>query len=305
MSSGATTTVRKAMALVPGGEFLMGSTSFYPEEQPVRAVTVAPFWMDIHPVTNIAFARFVRESGYVTVAERELDPVEFPGADPADLVPGALVFTQPNHGVSLDDWRQWWAYVPGAYWRRPGGAGTDLGGRDRHPVVHIAYPDAAAYAAWAGKALPSEAQWELAARGGLAAATYAWGEEFAPRGRRMANTWMGRFPAEFVPGRGQRARPGTTAVGAYPPNGYGLFDMTGNVWEWTADRYQPDHRPPESCCAPAGAPGERFGHRVIKGGSYLCAPNYCLRYRPAARQSQSEDTATCHLGFRCVTPAHV
>ncbi|MEU8901347.1 formylglycine-generating enzyme family protein [Nocardia sp. NPDC048505] len=296
--------VRKGMALVPGGRFSMGSAEFFPEERPVRTEAVEPFWMDTHAVTNAAFARFVRETGYLTVAERDLDPAEYPGADPADLRPGALVFRATTGPVPLDDWRRWWSYVPGACWRRPGGPGTNLDGRNQHPVVHIAYADAAAYAAWTGKALPSEAQWEFAARGGLEAATYVWGAEFAPRGRRMANTWMGRFPWEFLPGKGQVAQPGTTKAGAYPPNGYGLFDMTGNVWEWTTDYYRFDRQGPKSsCCAPPLVPGERFPRRVIKGGSFLCAPNYCLRYRPAARQSQSEDTATCHLGFRCVTPA--
>ncbi|MEV0247535.1 formylglycine-generating enzyme family protein [Nocardia sp. NPDC050712] len=300
--AGAVITARKGMVAIPGGELAMGSRDFFPEEQPVRRVVVEPFWMDSSPVTNAAFGRFVRDTGYITVAERELDPDDFPDADPADLEPGALVFRGTNGPVPLDDWRQWWSYVPGASWRRPGGPGTNLDGRDRHPVTHVAYSDAAAYAEWAGKALPSEAQWEFAARGGLVAATYSWGAEFAPRGRRMANTWMGRFPWEFLPGKNQSARPGTTKAGAYPPNGYGLFDMTGNVWEWTTDYYRTgQHGPAGSCCAPvAPEPGERFPRRVIKGGSYLCAPNYCLRYRPAARQSQSEDTATCHLGFRCI-----
>ncbi|MFE6862023.1 formylglycine-generating enzyme family protein [Nocardia sp. NPDC057668] len=302
------------MVCVPGGEFVMGSLDFFPEEQPLRTVSVEPFWMDAHPVTNTAFRRFVRATDYVTMAERELNPADFPGADPADLVPGALVFTPTSGPVPLDDWRRWWSWSAGACWRHPGGAGTNLDGREHHPVIHIAYADAAAYAEWAGKTLPSEEQWEFAARGGLAETTYAWGAEFEPRGRRMANTWVGRFPWEFLPGRGQTARPGTTKVAGYPPNGYGLFDMTGNVWEWTTDYFRPGHReaPATSCCSPTGGPagfeppplepGERFARRVVKGGSYLCAPNYCLRYRPAARQGQTEDTATAHLGFRCITP---
>ncbi len=290
----------------------MGSVDFFPEERPVRRVVVEPFWIDTHPVTNTAFRRFVRETGYVTVAERELDPADFPGARAADLVPGGLVFRRCDRPVPLDDWRRWWGYTPGANWRHPVGPDSDLTGRDQHPVTQVAYDDAAAYAAWAGKLLPSEAQWEFAARGGLDRATFSWGEEFAPRGRRMANTWLGRFPWEFLPGRGQTDQPGTTKVGTYPPNGYGLFDMTGNVWEWTVDHFGP--RPEAgSCCAPHATQGDTDrtpppeagqGHprRVIKGGSYLCAPNYCLRYRPPARQGQSEDTATCHLGFRCVLP---
>ncbi|MGV9673920.1 formylglycine-generating enzyme family protein [Nocardia sp. NPDC003482] len=297
------------MVRVPGGEFAMGSEAFFPEERPVRVRSVEPFWMDAHPVTHAEFHRFVRATDYVTVAERALDPADFPGADVRDLVPGALVFQRTNGPVPLDDWRNWWSYVPGANWRRPGGEGMSSDGRRLHPVTQVAYADAVAYADWAGKILPSEAQWEFAARGGLEAATYPWGDEFAPRGRRMANTWAGRFPWEFEPGRGQAEQPGTTKVGTYPPNGYGLFDMVGNVWEWTSDYFTADHRDrPESCCAPSGDaapavnPGERFARRVIKGGSYLCAPNYCLRYRPAARQGQTEDTATCHLGFRCVLP---
>ncbi|MGV9413081.1 SUMF1/EgtB/PvdO family nonheme iron enzyme [Nocardia sp. NPDC003693] len=296
------------MVRLPGGEFVMGSEDFFPEERPRRVSAVDPFWIDAHPVTNTEFARFVRDTGYVTVAERALDPAAFPGAEPGDLVPGALVFSRTNGPVPLDDWRRWWSYVPGAHWRRPGGPGTDLDGRNQHPVTQVAYADAAAYAAWAGKALPSEQQWEYAARGGLEGATYTWGAEFEPRGRRMANTWVGRFPWEFVPGRGQGAQPGTSRVGSYPPNGYGLFDMAGNVWEWTTGYYdEPAAKAGGSCCAPQAGdavrqPGESFARRVIKGGSYLCAPNYCLRYRPAARQAQSEDTATCHIGFRCVLP---
>ncbi|MEV0463574.1 formylglycine-generating enzyme family protein [Nocardia tengchongensis] len=300
------------MVRVPGGAFAMGSRDFFPEEQPVREAVVEPFWIDVHQVTNADFHRFVRETGYVTVAERDLDPADFPGAAPEDLVPGVLVFQRTNGPVPLDDWRRWWTYVPGASWRHPGGPGTNLDGRTLHPVTHVAYADALAYAEWAGKSLPSEAQWEFAARGGLDAATFPWGEEFAPRGRRLANTWVGRFPWEFEPGKGQAAQPGTTKVGTYPPNGYGLFDVAGNVWEWTTDYYRGDHGAPvSSCCAPAAGParadgpppveaGERFPRRVVKGGSYLCAPNYCLRYRPAARQGQTEDTATCHLGFRCI-----
>ncbi|MEU0506896.1 formylglycine-generating enzyme family protein [Nocardia sp. NPDC005998] len=314
MSGNAVAVGRKGMARVPGGVFAMGSLDFFPEEQPVREVVVESFWIDIHPVTNAAFHRFVRETGYVTVAERELDPADFPGADPVDLVPGALVFRSPDGPVPLDDWHLWWSYVPGASWRYPGGPGTSLDGRTHHPVTHVAYADAVAYAEWAGKTLPSEVQWEFAARGGLDAATFPWGAEFAPRGRRMANTWMGRFPWEFLPGKGQAAQPGTTKVGTYPPNGYGLFDVAGNVWEWTTDYFRPEHRAAAgSCCAPATSAaradvppepefGERFPRRVVKGGSYLCAPNYCLRYRPAARQGQTEDTATCHLGFRCALP---
>ncbi|MCP2309323.1 formylglycine-generating enzyme family protein [Kitasatospora paracochleata] len=310
----------RGVVWIPGGSFLMGSEDFYPEERPVHPVSVDGFWMDEHPVTVAAFRRFVKATGYVTVAERPLDPADYPGADPAGLVPGALVFHGTRGPVDLDDWRRWWSYVPGASWRHPQGAGSTLNGRERHPVTQVAHEDARAYAAWAGKDLPTEAEWEYAARGGLAGAVFPWGDDVAPRGRRMANTWHGRFPWEYLAAGRNDPGPGTSPVGSYPPNGYGLYDMAGNVWEWTADHYT-DHHPdpaPAACCAPRNprvdaaptvAPSpdlpdgqlpERFPRRVTKGGSHLCAPNYCLRYRPAARQGQTEDTATCHLGFRCV-----
>lgn len=292
------------MVRISGGSFAMGSQDFFPEERPVRRVRVDSFWIDPYPVTNAAFRRFVTQTGYVTVAERTPAAQDYPGADPANLRAGALVFRPTRGPVPLDDWRRWWRYVPGASWRHPLGLGSTLYGLDRHPVTQISYDDAAAYAAWAGKQLPTEAEWEYAARGGLDGATYVWGDEFEPTGRRMANVWVGAFPWQFHPGRGQAEVPGTTAVGTYSPNGYGLHDMTGNVWEWTVDHFRAAHLP-RSCCAPPGdlpetpAPQD-FSRRVIKGGSYLCAAGYCLRYRPAARQGQTEDTATCHLGFRCV-----
>ncbi|GAA4837576.1 formylglycine-generating enzyme family protein [Kitasatospora terrestris] len=300
------------MVRIPGGSFLMGSDDFYPEERPVHRVSVDGFWMDEHPVTVAAFRRFVKATGYVTVAERPPDPGDYPGADPADLVPGALVFRRTSGPVDLDDWRRWWSYAPGASWRRPYGEGSTLDGRERHPVTQVSFEDAAAYAAWAGKDLPTEAEWEFAARGGLAGAVFPWGDDFSPKGRRMANTWHGRFPWEFEPAGKLNAAPGTTPAGSYPPNGYGLYDMAGNVWEWTVDHYAARHPDPApaACCAPrnpraprpdpAVPPAEPFPRRTVKGGSHLCAPNYCLRYRPAARQGQTEDTATCHLGFRCV-----
>ena len=291
----------KGMRWIPGGTFAMGSEDFYPEERPVRSVAVDGVWMDEQPVTNLEFGRFVKATGYVTVAQRAPDPADFPGADPDLLVPGSLVF-QPSAGpVDLGDFRNWWAYVPGAYWRRPEGPGSNLGGRERHPAVHVAYEDAEAYAAWAGKALPTESEWEHAARGGLDGAVYAWGDQFAPGGRMMANTWQGEFPWQNLDADGYA---GTSPVGSYRPNGYGLVDMTGNVWEWTCDDFTPDHsgavaRP---CCVPAAA-GESAPRKVIKGGSHLCAPSYCLRYRPGARQSETADTGTSHIGFRCVLRA--
>jgi formylglycine-generating enzyme required for sulfatase activity len=248
----------------------------------------------------------------VTLAERPLDPTDYPDADPALLVPGSLVFVGTRGPVRLDDYRQWWRYVPGASWRTPEGPGSTIAGRERHPVTQVAYEDAEAYAAWVGKVLPTEAEWEYAARGGLEGKRFTWGDEFAPRGRMMANTWQGEFPWQNTLQDGFR---GTSPVGSFPPNGYGLYDMAGNVWEWTADYYTPRH--PDAvdhpCCAPrnprttspdasyeVGAPGDHIPRRVTKGGSHLCAPNYCLRYRPAARQGEAVDTSTAHIGFRCV-----
>jgi sulfatase modifying factor 1 len=283
------------MAWIPAGSFLMGSDDFYPEEAPVRRVEVEGFWIDERPVTVADFRRFVKATGHVTVAERAPAAADFPDADPALLVPGSLVFRPSRGPVDLRDVRNWWAYMPGARWDRPEGPGSDVYTRGRHPVTHVAYEDALAYAAWAGKALPTEADWEYAARGGLEGATYAWGNDPFPGGRALANTWQGEFPWQNLRLDGFA---GTSPVGAFPANGHGLFDMTGNVWEWTCDPFGPDG---DGCCAPSAADGPR---RVIKGGSHLCAPNYCLRYRPAARQSETVDTSTGHLGFRCVAREH-
>src|SRR5262245_49869012 len=289
----------------------MGSEQFYPEEAPVHLVAIDGLWMDRHPVTNAEFRRFVKASGHVTHAERAPEPSEYPDADPALLVPGSLVFRPPPGPVDLRDYRNWWAWVPGADWRNPEGPGSDLNGRDRHPVVHVSPEDAEAYAAWAGKALPTEAEWERAARGGLEGAVFAWGDEFAPRGRLMANTWLGEFPWQSAKPEGRR---GTSPVGSFPPNGFDLLDMTGNVWEWTSDYFTMRHSgvAEKACCVPMnpgvtsagdsvaeGLPGAHIPRRVIKGGSHLCAPSYCLRYRPAARQGEAVDTSTSHIGFRC------
>ena len=290
----------EAMRWVPGGTMRMGDERFYPEERPVRRVEVGAFWIDEHPVTVAEFRRFVKATGHVTVAERPLDPADYPGADPALLTPGSLVFRGTRGPVDLSDATAWWEYVPGAHWRRPEGPGSDTYQRARHPVVHVAPEDAEAYAAWVGKTLPNEAEWELAARGGLEGAVFAWGDAEAPGGRAMANTWQGEFPWQNLLTDGW---PRTSPVGTYPPNGFGLFDMTGNVWEWTADRFEVgDGGGAPACCSPADA-GERFERRVIKGGSHLCAPNYCLRYRPAARQGEAVDTSTGHIGFRCIVRA--
>jgi formylglycine-generating enzyme required for sulfatase activity len=289
--------LRKNMVELMGGTFRMGSERFYPEERPVREVTVGAFWIDRHPVTVAEFRRFVKATGHVTWSEQAPEAADYPGADPEALVPGSLVFRKSEGPVDLRDVRNWWEWRPGADWRHPEGPGSNVGGRELHPVTHVAYSDAETYAAWAGKSLPTEAEWEYAARGGLDGATFTWGEEFAPKGRMMANTWQGEFPWQNL---ALDRYEGTSPVETYPPNGYGLFDMAGNVWEWTTDWF--DARPDAegSCCAPRMREGEPFPRRVIKGGSHLCAPNYCLRYRPAARQAESVDTSTCHIGFRCV-----
>ncbi len=289
-----------------GGTFLMGSNRFYPEEAPVREVTVAGFWIDVYQVTNREYATFVRATGYVTVAERPLDASYFPGVPPEELVPGAAVFHKTSGPVDLRDWSAWWEYVPGASWRFPEGPGSSIRSRPDHPVVQIAYEDAEAYASWAGKRLPTETEWEYAARGGLVGADFVWGDEMEPNGKPAANTWQGEFPWQNLATDGYER---TAPVGMFPPNGYGLYDMAGNVWEWTSDWYaaRPD-REHSPCCArersydPA-QPHVRIPRKVLKGGSFLCAPNYCLRFRPAARSPQAIDTAMSHIGFRCVKDA--
>jgi formylglycine-generating enzyme len=300
----------QSMVLVPGGTFRMGSDRHYPEEAPVHDVAVDRVWIDSHQVTNADFFAFVESTGYVTVAERPLDPANFPGAPAANLVPGSLVFTRTPGPVDLRHFSQWWTWTPSATWRHPEGPGSRLDGREDHPAVHVAYDDAEAYAKWAGKRLPSEAEWELAARGGLDAATYTWGDEPEPPRERLANYWHGDFPwrpdSEY----------GTTrAVESYPPNGYGLHDMAGNVWEWTTDWYSARHPddPDKPCCVPLNPVGGKLEHsfdpaqpqfriprKVIKGGSFLCADTYCMRYRPAARRPHMIDTGMSHIGFRCV-----
>ncbi len=293
------------MVWVAGAEFRMGSDEHYPEERPAHRRTVPGVWVDHHPVTNQEFGRFVAGTGHVTTAEVAPTLEEFPDASDDQLVPGSLVFTPPGHPVPLHDVRAWWSWVPGAQWRHPDGPGSTVHGREQHPVVHVSHADAAAYAAWAGKELPSEAEWEHAARGGLDGATYAWGEGFTVDGRRMANTWQGEFPHLDLrpPGHGR-----TSPVGSFPPNGYGLVDVCGNVWEWTGSAFTSDHRASTraparttpACCGPAPTDRASATQLVIKGGSHLCSPDYCLRYRPAARQPQTADTSTSHLGFRCV-----
>jgi formylglycine-generating enzyme len=290
--------------------FRMGSDRHYPEEASVHHVTVDPIWIDRNEVTNAEFSAFVEATRYVTVAERPLDPSDYPGAPAENLVPGALVFTPTSGPVDLRHLSQWWTWTPGANWRHPHGPHSSLAGLDDHPVVHVAYEDAATFAAWAGKDLPTEAEWEHAARGGLDGADFTWGDEPEAPGQRLANFWHGEFPWRNAPGYGC-----TQPVGSFPPNGYGLHDMAGNVWEWTADWYRACH--PEDadkpCCVPSNPRGGseeesldpaqpqfRIARKVIKGGSFLCADSYCRRYRPAARRPQMIDTGMSHIGFRCV-----
>jgi formylglycine-generating enzyme len=300
------------MVWIPGGTFRMGSDKHYPEERPVHRVTVDGFWMDRTPVTNDRFARFVEAAGHVTFAEIPPRPEDYPGALPDQLFAGSLVFVKPATRVDTRDFTNWWNWTRGAQWRHPYGQGSGLDGREHHPVVHVTFGDAEAFARWAGKALPTEAEWEFAARGGLDGAPYAWGDEFLPGDRHMANTWQGDFPWQGTPRDGYE---GTSPVDAFPQNGYGLHDMIGNVWEWTGDWYQPRH-PDETvkaCCIPRNPfgpkvedsydpcqPNIRIPRKVLKGGSHLCAPNYCRRYRPAARFPEPIDTSTCHVGFRCI-----
>jgi sulfatase modifying factor 1 len=303
------------MISIPGGTFRMGSDKHYPEEAPAHRVTVDSFRIDRTPVTNREFRRFVNETGYVTFAEIAPDPKQYPGSLPHLLKAASLVFTPPKHPVDLSDWSQWWNFKAGANWRRPYGPRSSVSGLDDHPVVHVAYCDAEAYAKWAGKALPTEAEWEFAARAGLDSAEFAWGDEFTPGGKHMANTWQGAFPHQNLETDGYER---TSPVTAFPTNAYGIYDMIGNVWEWTTDWYTAKHEAdaPKACCIPENPRGGRedgsydprlpdvkIPRKVIKGGSHLCAPNYCRRYRPAARHAQPVDTSTSHVGFRCVTRA--
>jgi formylglycine-generating enzyme len=297
------------MSFIPGGRFIMGSDHHYPEETPAHEASVEAFWIDKYAVTNEQFAQFVTETHYITSAERPPRAEDYPGAKPEMLRAASVVFCKPKGRVDLRDHYNWWTYVPGADWRHPEGPNSSIDNRMQHPVVHIAYEDAEAYAKWIGKELPTEAEWEFAARGGLERATYAWGEEFAPNGQQMANTWQGEFPWENLRIDGYE---GTAPVGQFPANGYGLYDMIGNVWEWTTDWYSPHHPAHKACCSGAVAHGQReqsydpslpaikIPRRVMKGGSFLCAPNYCRRYRPAARMAQPIDTSTCHVGIRLV-----
>jgi formylglycine-generating enzyme required for sulfatase activity len=300
------------MVWIPGGTFRMGSNKHYPEERPVHRVSVDGFWMDRYPVTNARFSRFVDAAAFTTFAEIPPNPADYPDARPEMLFAGSLVFVPPDGRVDLSDIRNWWHYVRGADWRHPYGEDSSNDSLQDHPVVQVTFADAETFASWEGKALPTEAEWEFAARGGLDGAAFAWGEEFLPQDRYLANTWQGDFPWQNLVKDGYER---TSPVGAFPPNGFGLYDMIGNVWEWTTDWYKPrhPHDEPKICCIPSNPRGPRveesydpaeadvkMPRKVLKGGSHLCAPNYCRRYRPASRYPQPIDTSTSHIGFRCI-----
>jgi len=300
------------MIWIPGGVFTMGSNDHYAEEAPTHRVAVKGFWIDRFQVTNAKFRRFVQETGYVTIAEQIPAIEDYPGADPADLVAGSVVLSPPPGRVPMHDHYQWWAWQPGACWKHPEGPGSSIQGRDKHPVVHVSWDDVSAYATWAGKDLPTEAEWEFAARGGHECREFAWGDELAPDGKMLANYWQGEFPWQNLALDGYER---TAPVGSFPPNDFGLFDMIGNAWEWTSDWYAGHREATRSCCSapelnPRGvtreqsidtdAPGAPMPRKVLKGGSFACAENYCRRYRPAARQHHPIDTGTNHVGFRCV-----
>lgn len=301
----------EGMVWIPEGTFTMGSAAHYPEEGPPGPVEVDGFWMDGRTVTARQFNEFVAETGYMTVAERPPDPSMYPGADPELLVPGSLTFSMPDGPVDTSDPSRWWRWTPGASWRAPWGPGSSLAGKADHPVTHVCWEDSMAYASWAGKRLPTEPEWERAARGGLEGREFAWGDELSPGGEEAMNRWIGRFPWEWIaPGPG-RTGPDTVTVGSFAPNGFGLHDMTGNVWEWTSTWFLENGPVQSSCCGSGSMPADRkvdlsrepgsgIPRKVLKGGSFLCAENYCSRYRPAARIPQTVESATCHTGFRCV-----
>ena len=299
------------MVFIRGGTFVMGSERHRREERFTHVVRVDGFWIDRHEVTNAQFREFVTATGYVTLAERGLDPATRPEMSKELLAPGSVVFIPPANVASGGRITQWWQYVAGANWREPTGPGSSIAGKDNHPVVHIAYEDALAYARWRGRELPTEAQWEFAARGGRDGED-DWSSAFDAEGKPIANTWQGVFP---VYNSNEDGYVGTAPVGCFKPNGYGLYDMIGNVWEWTSDWFAPKHEPeaPKACCIPENPgggseaasydpcqPNIKIPRKVLKGGSHLCAPNYCRRYRPAARHAHPVDTSTSHVGFRCI-----
>jgi sulfatase modifying factor 1 len=302
----------KDMIWIPGGTFLMGSDVAYPEEAPAHEVTVSGFWIDKFQITNRRFQRFVRDTGHVTLAERVPVAEDYPGAEPEMLIAGSVLFKQPRGPIDMSNHYNWWAWSKGANWRHPEGPGSSTKGKDDYPVLHVAWEDVEVYAKWAGKAIPTEAEWEVAARGGLEGKEFAWGDELAPKGKMLANYWQGEFPLKNLALDGFER---TAPVGSFPPNGYGLYDMIGNAWEWTADWYSGQHEVAHSCCSPnlvnplggsregsvdPNDPGAAIPRKVLKGGSFACAENYCRRYRPAARMAHPVDTGTNHISFRCI-----
>jgi sulfatase modifying factor 1 len=314
------TTAPAGMVWISSGEFIMGTDDVrsFPNERPAHRVHVEGLWIDEHDVTNAEFAKFVQATGYFTTAERKPDweelkkelPPGTPKPDDSVLVAGSLVFTPSSRPVPLDDLSAWWRWVPGACWRHPEGPGTSIEGRENHPVVQVSWYDAVAYAKWAGKRLPTEAEWEFAARGGLEGKRYPWGDEFRPDGKYMANTWQGLFP---VTNTAEDGFVGTSPVKSFPPNGYCLYDMAGNVWQWCSDWYRVDaftELASENICRNPAGPAESWDpadphtpKRVVKGGSFLCNPSYCESYRPSARRGTPPDTGSSHTGFRCVISA--
>jgi sulfatase modifying factor 1 len=311
------------MVWIAGGEFTMGTNDVrsFPNERPAHKVQVEGFWIDEHDVTNAEFAKFVEATGYVTTAEKKPDweelkrqlPPDTPKPDDSVLVAGSLVFTPTSRPVPLNDLSAWWRWVPGACWRHPEGPSTNIIERENHPVVQVSWEDAVAYAKWAGKRLPTEAEWEFAARGGLEGKRYPWGDEFRPGGKYLANTWQGLFP---VSNTAEDGFAGTSPVKSFPPNGYGLYDMAGNVWQWCSDWYRVDaftqiatELASKNVCRGTGSPSESWDpadpnapKRVVKGGSFLCSPSYCESFRPSARRGTPPDTGSSHTGFRCVLP---
>jgi formylglycine-generating enzyme len=310
----------KGMVWIPGGEFSMGAADppdmdevgmkATTDSRPIHRVYVDGFWMDTTVVTNAQFEEFVRATHYVTIAERTPTAADFPGAPPENLVAGAVVFSPPSEPVPLDNYFRWWSYVKDANWRHPRGPDSTIDGKSSDPVVAVAYDDATAYAKWKGTRLPTEAEWEFAARGGLSGKPFVWGDTFRPNGKWMANTFQGKFP---VTDRGEDGVVGLTAVGQFPPNGYGLFDMAGNVWEWTSDWYRPDYyaqlvsqgtvaRNPDGPTRAFDPSEPKVQKRVHRGGSFLCTDEYCSRYMVGTRGKGEPDTGTNHLGFRTVKP---
>ena len=310
----------EGMVFIPGGEFSMGAADprgmpdggheGMHDARPIHRVYVDGFWMDATEVTNQQFAQFVKATRYVTVAERKPRAEDFPGAPPENLVAGSVVFTPPSQAVALDNHYQWWSYVHGANWKRPQGPKSEIKGKERYPVVHIAYEDAVAYAKWADKRLPTEAEWEFAARGGSSAKLYAWGDELHPAGKWLANTHQGRFPIED---KGEDGYRGIAPVASFPVEGYGLYDISGNVWEWTGDWYRPDYyqtlaatggvaRNPQGPDTPLDPSEPQEKKRVQRGGSFLCTDQYCTRYMVGTRGKGEVSSGSDHLGFRCVRP---